>query len=306
MVHANHLKRSSKLLFQHLASLVQKIGPLVKKLGTLVRTFWKENFAEKKVSSTFLQDLSFLLDFCFIFFSLLLSSFLLESDFSEYSSGFLVKNMIVFTLTVASFSLFFQSSSPAFLSSKATIRSFSTVLCGTGVYGCFLPFLGQIEHFSWYTPLFNIFICTGLMALPRFFLLFFSKKKEDLVLTPLPPEPSVWKVLLVGAFSDVEAFWIDKNFRHYPAFDPVAIITLTPFDFGRHIGGIPVVGTVNTLEDFLKRKAGRPTIEGLLIVSDSLSPHILQTIERKADAEKISILTVMRRPYVEKKLDTSC
>jgi FlaA1/EpsC-like NDP-sugar epimerase len=253
-------------------------------------------------------SLFFLTDVFLLFFSLVCSAFCFETDFKEYSSGFLFKNMVVYTLTVAAYLILLPVPS-RFWDSKPNVRLITALILGTTTYSGFLSFLGKIEQFSWYTLLFNVFISFFLMKIPRSLAVIFFKElplweiHKDHPLSaqirPIFQPESLWKVLIIGALSDIDEFFHNQQFRHYPAFSPIALITLDASECGQQIFGVSIVGALDTLDNIIKTQNG--AIQGLFVLADALQPIDLQQIEQIASDKNLPILTTRRRKPLKKK-----
>jgi FlaA1/EpsC-like NDP-sugar epimerase len=116
------------------------------------------------------QDVLFLADLPLIFFSPLLSAFIFSSDFSAFSSEFLLKNMIVFTLTIEAAFILFKSYIPSSLDfwTKFLRKCAGPLMLGSGVYYPFARMLDHFEQLSSVAMFGSVVMCGALLAGHRY------------------------------------------------------------------------------------------------------------------------------------------
>ncbi|MDR0631568.1 MAG: hypothetical protein LBF66_03315 [Holosporales bacterium] len=305
--------------------------------------------ATRKPESIVQQDILFLLDLPLIFFSPLLSAFIFELGISEFSSEFILKNMIVFSLTVESSFILFRSYIPSSLDfwRGCLIKLAIPLAISMIAYYSFTRLLSHFEEFSSLTLFASAVICGGLLighryiahALTRSDITSFSEAFRAIRVNILSTgnffigrlrqvfrtksaantrepgfnqnvlfadgndlrarhEQNVMGVLLVGMFNDVESVLLsgervfDNNLR------PIAIITPDPLDFGKYVNDIPVIGTIDFLDECLSDE----TFKGVVIVEGSLAPSLAEQVEQCASSGLVSVLTLVKPRYVRRKM----
>ncbi|MDR1908167.1 MAG: hypothetical protein LBQ43_04900 [Holosporales bacterium] len=125
-------------------------------------------------SSAIMQDAFFLIDLLSVFFSLCISAFLFEADFPNYSSEFLAKNMIVFTLICEAMFILFRSykSEKDLTNTRVFFKNFllkfiTPIMVSGCVYFPFMLLLSKFEQFSLFMPALNVLLCSALLSAPR-------------------------------------------------------------------------------------------------------------------------------------------
>ncbi|MDR0633070.1 MAG: hypothetical protein LBF84_02930 [Holosporales bacterium] len=229
--------------------------------------FWL--FSKKKEQATFFsqpipQELSFTLDSIVAFFSVFTTAFLFEDEFFEYSSGFLVKNMLVFLLLSTGSFIFLKTHTTAFYKDarKELAPLFVAITLSTAMYYPLMLLMGQLESFSLTTPILNIFVCMALLYGARFVAL--SAK------TAWPASANnayLIKSLIIGDIFDVRSFLTNGEGTVRNQFEIVAIVAKRPKNFDTHVNGIPIVNNIGELHeshgiDFMNNLDAILTING--------------------------------------------
>lgn len=292
-----------KLIYKLLSSYSQKAFI---KIIALYQTFLKKNqefYSKKKTLSSLQQNILFLLDVLTLFFSLLISATLFESEFSEYSSGFLIKNMTVFMLTTLAVFLGFNvyRSEKIYKNFHPFIPSlFLYVLIGTILYYPFMLLLGQLEHFSLWTPISNIFVSIFFLFISRLIVIYIKIQyatSKDLQKTQKP-----LKVLLVGTLNEIDIFFKSLEYKNYQHLDPIAIVTTNTLDFGRYINNIPIIGAIDSLNDLINSNKITPSFQYIFIIGAFLPQKTIYKLIQIAQESHIPVLTLMRSYSSQKKL----
>ncbi|MDR1208033.1 MAG: hypothetical protein LBJ89_01635 [Holosporales bacterium] len=116
------------------------------------------------------EDVLFLADLPPVFFSPLLSALIFEPDLSAYSSAFLLKNMIIFALTIEAAFILFRSYLPSSLSFwQNCLKKLAIPLAfGTCVYYPLVRLLSNFEQLSSITVFCTVIICGLLLVGHRY------------------------------------------------------------------------------------------------------------------------------------------
>lgn len=247
------------------------------------------------------------------FFSLSFSAWLLEDGFAEYSSGFLVKNMLVFALvTTACFLVLHTHRQASQLSLRTDMPALTVAaVLATALFYPLMQLLGQLEQFSNPTPFLNMLVLLGAWAVPRVcaerarsrhFSLSWrwrpheslrrrNKTALDYVAEPVPISAHAMEVLLVGELSALDAFFTHSA-SAYPDFRPVAIVTTKPQDFGIYVHNVPVLGDLPSLDAVLETHTDLG-FQYVLVVPDGITSNTINAI---AEASRRSGTPVLRLP----------
>jgi FlaA1/EpsC-like NDP-sugar epimerase len=272
------------------------------------------NFPNERSGSIVQQDILFLIDLPLIFFAPLLSAFIFSREMVECFPEFLLKNMIVFSLTIESSLILFCSYTPSSQNFRRDLIAKLAIPLSVGgaVYYPLMRLLSHFEPFSSTLP--SLLICGGLLFAHRYVAHCIRFSPHDFFSKILPRIQSATakirnhpqnlsnnilfldeskkkstNVLLIGVLRDVDRFVhshvLDDNFI------PVAILTPDAMDFGKYVDDIPVVGCV----DFVSECLDDGTFQYVVIVEDSLAPHVISQIEQAASGKQVFIMAVDRQ-----------
>lgn len=255
----------------------------------------------------------FVMDSLVAFFSLYGTVLLCEEDVGEYSSGFLVKNMLVFVCLFVSIALVLGTPK---LVAKLRVRSDYIALAiawitTTAIFYPLMYLMGQLESLSMMTPVFNVFMGLALSSLPR---VFAEKLKRPTLLkhnwisfrlgrlgsTAAKPHLAQIEVLLVGEYPDIEQFFTWNASSSYKEFIPVAIVTPQADDFGRYIHDVPVIGSFSAMSSILTDQEALG-FQYIFIVGGLMSDKNLRTIEENAQRANIPVLRVPHLAKIEQR-----
>lgn len=273
------------------------------RIGHKTRHFLSNELFIKAHQTSFL----FLGDVVVVFFSLLLSAALFESDFASYSSGFLLKNMLIVTLVTVAVLLSFdiygdlneaRPSWPSWL--RPSTAPFSLILPLFVSFLLALPLirlLGIIEHFSSLTPFLNAVVSFLGMTGLRMGFDAWNARRERKRLTKATEAPHRVEALLVGTFADLAAFLEESRGQDYQKIHFLAAVTTNALDCGRYLGDIAVLGSIDDLEHLLAPQGNLiQPFPYVFVVGKNLSGRTLQKISKMAHGAHVPVLTLLR-PY---------
>jgi hypothetical protein len=207
-----------------------------------------------------LHEAFFTLDSAIAFFSLYATAFLFEDGFSEYSSGFLAKNMLVFLLLSTSSFVFLKTQAFAFYENarKELAPLFVAIALSTAAYYPLMLLMGQLESFSLMTPFLNLFVCVALLLGARFALISIKGLWKSQEAPPAIKQKVAKRrgqatlpirSLIIGDIVDIHAFLTDGNGSIRDRFEVVAIVANPPENFGKHMSGIPIANDIKALHE---------------------------------------------------------
>lgn len=248
---------------------------------------------------------SFLLlgDVVVILFSLLFSAFLFEPDFGSYSSGFLLKNMLVMTfITFAVFlalDLYGHNKSEKkifqWLHPTEAPRSLAIpLIISNGAALPFLRLLGQMEHFSPHTLVLNVLTEFFGMAGLRLGFDAWNERLNQRRLRKAERSSRRVEVLLVGTLPDLSAFLESSQREDYAHLHFLAAVTTNALDCGRYVADVPILGIVDDLPQMLSPQDLIRPYPYIFVVGQSLSNKTLQKISQAAQDAHIPVLTLLR------------
>lgn len=253
------------------------------------------------------QKIILTIDSLIAFFSLYFSAYVCEDEFSEYSSGFLLKNMLVFMMTTVSAFLILETHKKA-STYQARLDYIPLTIAMTISTVCYYPLMllmGQLESFSNSTPVVNLFLSILLMCVPRLI----AEIKINHAFVIHRPSPSSLSasapfakidVLLVGTLADIELSFKNGTIQSYPDFTPVAIITPEPSDFGYYIHDIPVIGEISALHEIINSADSELKFHYVFIVGQALSESEIYSVSKIAQQVHIPLMRLIESKEVEK------
>lgn len=223
-----------------------------------------------------------------IFFTLYLK---IGDEFLNYSSQFLLKNIIVFGLcAIASFHYYQTHKSTWKHISIGDLSTLSMSILITHIlYFPLMLLLAGDESFSKFVPLINVFVLIFLLNTPRLIVRlihdqYIFKKKNGRRLFSIP-------VLIIGDEDHSETYITDIRFSDDSPYDPVGILTLCETDDkGLSIQGVPILGLLKDLEIILPSLEKSP--RQLIIVDSNLDKNTIKEISQIAKKYNLSTLRI--------------
>ncbi|MAL75518.1 MAG: nucleotide sugar dehydratase [Rhodospirillaceae bacterium] len=156
----------------------------------------------------------------------------------------------------------------------------------------FLPLMfivGRLESVPRSLPLINWFVLLAMLGGPRFLYRVMKDRgiRKGLLKSPTKQVP----ILLVGAGDGAELFLRELRRDANTPYYPVGILDETGGRVGREIHNVPVLGTVEDIQDVLKKCTLAP--QKLVITKENLDGALVRRVMEKAEAHG---LTVSRAP----------
>lgn len=224
------------------------------------------------------------------FFSLFLTLYLkIGDEFLNYTSEFLLKNIIVFTLVSLGVFTFFHTQKATW--KHINIEDLSTlnlsILVSNGFYFPLMILLAGDESFSKFVPLINVLVLVFLLNTPRLIVRLIHdqvilKKRNVRRILSIP-------VLIIGDEDHSELYIRDIRFSDDSPYDPVGILTHTPTDEqGLSIHSVPILGTVNDFEAILPTLPVPP--RQIIIVDQNMEKAMLRNIAQMARKYQLATL----------------
>lgn len=257
----------------------------------------------------------FLGDVVVVFFSLFIAAYLVESDFSSYSSGFLLKNMLIVTfVTLATFLFFGIYGEPTEKDvgrplwarpSTAPLSLVAPLIVALALIPPLIRLSCIIEHFSRITPLVSVCLSFVGMTCLRSGFDAWNERKNRKRLKEVTASSNHVEALLVGTFADLEDFLGGPQKQDYRGFRFLAAVTTNALDCGRYLGDIAVLGALEDLEHLLSPQGELiQPFPYVFVVGKSLSGRSLQKVSRAAHKAHVPVLTLLRsRSTVKRSLD---
>jgi hypothetical protein len=291
---AQRLTRIAEFLHvfsRQLLGIIKDIWPKrLHKLGTRELAFFERitSFATTGPVEI-VQNILVVLDTISVFFSVLLSVFLYEEGFAEYSSGFLAKNMLAFTLLYLAILLPIlpRVNTPAL----HYVAPLAAVCLGTVLYFPLMILIGQLEHLSKIIPIINIFVCAFLMVLHRCLTWYCVSMLASRHIDESVGYPAE-KAVLVGTYDSVRDFFADGHFILYKEFDIVAVVTEKNYSSGSTINNVPIIGFLGSFPNLLMRNRVESYFKCILVISEGIGLPNLKKIEYLAGRASVPLLQI--------------
>ncbi|MDR3285452.1 MAG: hypothetical protein LBS83_02075 [Holosporales bacterium] len=265
------------------------------------------------------QGITFSIDCIISFFSLCITTFIFDTNFFEYSSGFLIKNMFVFFLTSTGTFIVFKTyiTAPGKNAKEETPYLFLALTLSTLIFYPLMFLLGQLESFSISTPVLNLFICTILLYFSRKALIsakslsifeFFAKTNREVLIIGNSDEVRIFlknnKTVFLKRFNNVIIIandWRDSN-TEFNLDDLYFLISKNNIIRKNHlqsdfkesdeafIEGIPIIGGVNLIEKLLETNFFISKLETVFLIGNSLDPLLFSKIQYFCNIHKKDII----------------
>jgi FlaA1/EpsC-like NDP-sugar epimerase len=214
------------------------------------------------------------------FLSLLIAIYLRVGDeYLQYTSGFILKNMIVFVLTSLSVFIWMQTHRALwrYFSIEDCVPLTLSVILSSVLYFPLMVLLAQQEALPRSIPFVNALVYIVLLCLPRF-IYRTVYDRSTIQKKRLLSEQTV-PVLLVGNSDATELFI--REVMHSPAlsYQPVGIISPNTKEKGRRIHTVPILCLSANVETFVKELRSLSKRPVQIIVTDmDLSQDFLALI----------------------------
>lgn len=294
----NDLKTNTKIFFKLLIRFCFFAFYLLRKAAVesfnYIKTFFLENSKRPTEEDSFTkrQSLILMLDGIISFFSLFVTARIVEAEFSEYSSGFLIKNMLVFFMITFSVFLFFGTHRKYYsYSKKDSIPIFVAVLISSVIFLPFMNLIGRLESFSDITPFVNILVCTMLICFPRYLFQRIklalgkndsSEPERDIrdieenferpetgpgFMRPILSTKPQMRVLLVGNAENINSFLETDDLSMYSMLTFFGIITNGN---NLNMNKIPIIGSMRNIYSFIQNI--KDDFDCFLVIGEGMEP----------------------------------
>ena len=226
------------------------------------------------------------------FLSLFVALYLrIGDEFLEYTPEFILKNMLVFSLVSASIFFWMQTHKAIwrYVSLEDMIPLALATILTTIIFYPLMLLMAQQESLPRSVPIINALVLIMLLGLPRF--IYRSIHDQHLLQQRRANAETLIPVLLIGNGDSTELFI--REVLHSPSlpYNPLALITLEEDEVGRQIHGVPILGTIDELDEIIASLDEEKHPPRQIIITES---NILKT--QKQLISKASIahgLTVM-------------
>lgn len=226
------------------------------------------------------------------FLSLFIALYLrIGDEFLEYTPEFILKNMLVFSLVSASIFFWMQTHRAIwrYVSLEDMIPLALSTILATIIFYPLMLLMAQQESLPKSVPIINALVLIMLLGLPRF--IYRTIHDQHLLQKRRANAESLIPVLLIGNGDSTELFI--REVLHSPSlpYNPLALITLEQDEVGRHIHSVPILGTLNELDEIIKSLNTEKQPPRQIIITES---NILKTQKQLVSKAAIAHgLTVM-------------
>jgi FlaA1/EpsC-like NDP-sugar epimerase len=220
-----------------------------------------------------------LFDSFIAFLSIFLSIHLrIGMDFLDYSTLYMLKNMLVFGLVSASVFLWFQTyqSFWRYTSAEDVIPVVLSVIVSNIIFFPLMMLMNQEDFLPYSVLAINIFVLSLTLLIPRFTARVLyshrvAKMKKIEAMTKVEKKPSaVPQILLIGCSASVDMFLgeISSNEDLQFNFEPVGILSIDQDEVGRAVKGVPIIGHVRQLGSVIRELAQKNVFPGQIFITE--------------------------------------
>lgn len=226
------------------------------------------------------------------FLSLFVALYLrIGDEFLEYTPEFILKNMLVFSLVSASIFFWMQTHRAIwrYVSLEDMIPLALATVLTTIIFYPLMLLMAQQESLPRSVPIINALVLIMLLGLPRF--IYRSIHDQHLLQQRHANAETLIPVLLIGNGDSTELFI--REVLHSPSlpYNPLALITFEEDEVGRQIHGVPILGTIEELDEIITSLDEEKYPPRQIIITES---NILKTQKQLVSKAAIAHgLTVM-------------
>jgi O-antigen biosynthesis protein WbqV len=207
-----------------------------------------------------------LMAFLSLFFALYLR---IGDEFLDYTPGFILKNMVVFSLVNISVFSWMQTHKVIwrYMTLEDIVPITMAVLLGSVLFFPLMILLGQQESLPSSMPIINALVLIFLLCLPRFtyriiYDYHIRQRRRELGVVSLP-------TVLIGHDETTEAFLREMLFSPEVPYAALGLVTPDIEDRGRSIHGVPILGSIDELDLVIRNLAADVVMPKYLIVTES-------------------------------------
>ncbi|RZI46593.1 nucleoside-diphosphate sugar epimerase/dehydratase [Candidatus Finniella inopinata] len=186
------------------------------------------------------------------FLSLFIALYLRVGDeFLDYSPQFILKNMVVFSLTAASIFCWMQTHRTLwrYITFEDMVPLALAALLANVLYFPLMILIAQQESMPRSVVVINSLVSIMLLGVPRF--LYRLVQERHLQQNKRKDAEAAVPVLLIGCSIHAESFIREAFHSPNLPYDPIALITLDDEEIGRKIHGVPITGSLKELASVL-------------------------------------------------------
>jgi len=230
------------------------------------------------------------------FLSLFIALYLrIGDEFLEYTPEFILKNMVVFALVSASIFFWMQTHRAIwrYVSLEDIIPLALATILTTILFYPLMLLMAQQESLPRSVPLINALVLIMLLGLPRF--IYRSIHDQHLLQKRRANAEALIPVLLIGNGDSTELFI--REVLHSPSlpYNPLALITFDEDEVGRHIHGVPILGTIDELDEIIESlNIEKHPPRQIIITESSILKTQKQLVSKAAIAHGLTVMHMLQ------------
>jgi O-antigen biosynthesis protein WbqV len=230
------------------------------------------------------------------FLSLFIALYLrIGDEFLEYTPEFILKNMLVFSLVSASIFFWMQTHRAIwrYVSLEDMIPLTLATVLTTILFYPLMLLMAQQESLPRSVPIINALVLIMLLGLPRF--IYRSIHDQHLLQKRRANAEALIPVLLIGNGDSTELFI--REVLHSPSlpYNPLALITFEKDEVGRHIHGVPILGTIDELNEIIESLDEEKHPPRQIIITESnLLKTQKQLVSKAAIAHGLTVMHMLQ------------
>ena len=247
-------------------------------------------------SHTILPSAVLMLDTLMAFLSLFIALYLrIGDEFLEFTPEFILKNMVVFALVSCSISFWMQTHRAIwrYVSLEDMIPLALATVLSTVIFFPLMLLMAQQESLPRSVPIITALVLIMLLGLPRF--IYRTIHDQHLLQKRRAGAETSIPVLLIGNGDSTELFI--REVLHSPdlPYHPLGLITLEEEEVGRHIHGVPILGTIEELSDIIVSMNKEKQFPKQIIITEaSILKSKKQLVSKAAVAHGLTLMHMLQ------------
>ncbi|MBY0280852.1 MAG: hypothetical protein K2W94_01710 [Alphaproteobacteria bacterium] len=256
----------------------------------------KSRLSQAMPNHAILPSAVLIFDTLMAFLSLFIALYLrIGDEFLEYTPEFILKNMLVFSLLSASIFFWMQTHRAIwrYVSLEDMIPLALATVLTTILFYPLMLLMAQQEALPRSVPIINALVLIMLLGLPRF--IYRSIHDQHLLQKRRANAEALIPVLLIGNGDSTELFI--REVLHSPSlpYNPLALITFEKDEVGRHIHGVPILGTIDELNEIIESlDEGKHPPKQIIITESNLLKTQKQLVSKAAIAHGLTVMHMLQ------------
>jgi FlaA1/EpsC-like NDP-sugar epimerase len=256
----------------------------------------KRHLGQVLPSQAILPSAVLVFDTLMAFLSLFIALYLrIGDEFLEFTPEFILKNMVVFALVSCSISFWMQAHRAIwrYVSLEDMIPLALSTVFSTVIFFPLMLLMAQQEALPRSVPIINALVLIMLLGLPRF--IYRTIHDQHLLQKRRASFETSVPVLLVGNGDSTELFI--REVLHSPdlPYHPLGLITLEEEEVGRHIHGVPILGTIKDFDKIISTlNKEKQSPKQIIITEADILKAKKQQVSKMAAAHGLTLMHMLQ------------